>query len=155
MKEWNKAFPDDRQPDDNQIADFIRTPLWSSINDYLCRAYMTGPKYSYSGCSMQQGWNVKYSNSGKSLCTLYPMDGYFTMLVVIGPKEMTEAELMMPFLSEPVRSVFAKTKNGRGAKWLMLDICDWETLLDALKLIALRRKPINLIEMEDEDGKNI
>lgn len=51
--------------------------------------------------------------------------------------------------------VFAKTNNGQGAKWLMLDICDWETLLDALKLIALRRKPINHIEMEDENGKNI
>lgn len=27
--------------------------------------------------------------------------------------------------------------------------------MDALKLIALRRKPINHIEMEDENGKNI
>ncbi len=96
--EWYEAFDADSQPNDRQIMDFIHNPMWSSINNYLHRAYMSEPKYSYSGCSMQQGWNSKYS---------------------------------------------------KGAKWLMLDIKSRKTLLDALKLIALRVKPKNKIEREN------
>ncbi len=146
--EWREAFGADTQPDVKQISDFIHNSLWNNINAYLRRAYNSEPKYSYSGCSMQQGWNIKYAQGGKSICTLYPMNGYFTALIVIGPKEMAEAELMMPLLSEEARRTFAKTKTGQGAKWLMLDIKSREALYDALKLIALRVKPKNIIEME-------
>jgi hypothetical protein len=38
---------------------------------------------------------VKYQNSGKSLCTLYPMEGYFIALVVIGAKEEEEVEMAL------------------------------------------------------------
>lgn len=49
----------------------------------------------YSTCSFQPGWNVKYKKGGKSLCTLYPMDGYFIALVVVGPKEEEEVKICM------------------------------------------------------------
>lgn len=137
---WCEVFPASTQPDKRQIADFIQNPLWDEINGTLQSTYKTEPKYSYSGCSMQPGWNVKYQKSGKSLCTLYPMQGYFIALVVVGPKEMAEAELLLPFLSNGVREIFANTKTGQGAKWLMLDIWDKETLEDALRLVALRAK---------------
>lgn len=32
---------------------------------------------------------MKYRKSGRSLCTLYPMDGHFVALVVIGEHEKT------------------------------------------------------------------
>ncbi|KAB2952754.1 DUF3788 family protein [Heliorestis acidaminivorans] len=33
-------------------------------------AYQAKPHITYSKCSAQPGWNVKYKKSGKSLCTL-------------------------------------------------------------------------------------
>ena len=42
-------------------------------------------KIAYSNCAMDnnvwRGWNIKYQKSGKSLCTIYPQQGYFLALV--------------------------------------------------------------------------
>lgn len=85
------------------------------------------------------GWNMKYKKSGKSLCTLYPMRGYYIALVVIGRKEMIEAELLMPLCSDYVQTVFHDTKTGNGQKWLMIDVREREVLEDVLNLIQLRK----------------
>ncbi|MEO1768957.1 DUF3788 domain-containing protein [Candidatus Enterococcus ferrettii] len=151
---WKKCFPAKTQPTKEQIAAFIDNPLWFQFNDYLQQAYEVEPKYSYSGCSMQAGWNIKYVKSGKSLCTLYPMEGYFISLVVIGKKEMASAEELMPLVSPYVQKVFTGAKVGQGQKWLMLDMKEMAVLEDTLKLIALRREPQHQIEWRinnDED----
>ena len=145
--EWNLEYSADNQPSQVQIANFIQSSLWGTLNDYLCQAYRTEPKYAYSSCSMQPGWNVKYSKSGKSLCTLYPMNGYFIALVVIGRKEMLEAELLMPCLSKYVQNVFKETIAGQGAKWLMLEVQSSDTMFDIIELISLRVKPSITIKM--------
>lgn len=89
---------------------------------------------------MQAGWNVKYKKSGKSLCTLYPMEGYFIALVVVGSHELTEAELLMPLCSDYVQTVFKNTKIGNGQKWLMLEVRDREIMEDVFSLINLRKR---------------
>lgn len=143
---WKDYFPAEVQPTEQQIATFIANPLWDVCNQCLQQAYEAKPKYSYSGCSMQAGWNIKYAKAGKSLCTLYPMEGYFILLVVVGKKEMAAAEELMPLLSPYVQQVFAKAKIGQDQKWLMLEIKQKEVLEDAWKLITLRREPKHPIE---------
>ncbi|MBF2541759.1 DUF3788 domain-containing protein [Listeria seeligeri] len=145
--EWYQSAGAGQQPTEKQIANFVGNPLWAFANDYLRRAYLVKPQYNYSCCSMRPGWNIRYAKNGKTLCTFYPMSGYFSMLVVIGSKEIAEAELMMSMLSKYVSNVFSETAAGHGAKWLMLDIQSKDTLLDALKLVSLRVKPKNKIEM--------
>ena len=75
--EWSCKYGADNKPNQQQIINFVRSSLWETLNNHLHQIYMTEPKYNYSNCSMQPGWNVKYSKNGKSLCTLYPMEGYF------------------------------------------------------------------------------
>lgn len=86
---------------------------------------------------MQAGW-YEIQKSGKSFCTLYPMQGYFIALVVIGRKEMTEAELLIPLYSDYVQTVFKNTKVGNGQKWLMIEVRDREILQDVFSLLQLR-----------------
>ena len=93
----------------------------------------------HSRCSMQAGWNIKYKKDGKSLCTLYPMQGYFIALVVVGSRELTEAEFLMPQCSDYVQTVFKNTKIGNGQKWLMLDVRDRGIMDDVFSLINLRK----------------
>ena len=45
------------------------------------------PNLEFSKCSWEPGWNVKFKKSGKTLCTVYPRENYFTVIVVIGKKE--------------------------------------------------------------------
>ncbi len=78
--EWSLAYNSSREPTMEEIRTFIGKAalLWTELLAFLEETYHVPAKISYSSCSAQPGWNVKYQKSGKSLCTLYPMDGYFT-----------------------------------------------------------------------------
>lgn len=153
--EWSCTYGANNKPNQQQVADFVRSSLWGTLNHHLYQIYRIEPTYNYSNCSMQPGWNVRYRKNGKTLCTLYPMEGYFIVLVVIGRKEMSNAELLIPFLSEYVQKVFRETRVGQGAKWLMLDVQNLNTVVDIMKLLALRVKPLINIEKENEYVQSI
>ena len=138
---WSEQYTPDQTPTLEEIEAFIDNPLWDDFNTYLQKAYVAAPKMLYSGCSWQPGWNIKYQKSGKSLCTLYPMQGFFIALVVIGPKEMTEAELCMPLCGAYTQALFASVTVSMSSKWLMMHVTDAEVLGDVRRLIALRVKP--------------
>ena len=113
---------------------------------YLEDTYGVLSKVSYSKCSAQPGWNMKYQKSGKSLCTMYPMEGYFIALIVIGTKEETEVEAaaalgqFTPYLQE----LYRRTAFSCGGRWLMIQVTDRKILEDVKKLIAIRVKPKSL-----------
>ncbi|MDR1631207.1 MAG: DUF3788 domain-containing protein [Oscillospiraceae bacterium] len=138
--EWAKHYTADRRPTESEIAEFIGNPLWEEMHTFLHGGYGAAPTYSYSGCSAQPGWNVKYQKAGRSLCTLYPMPGFFIALVVIGAKEMHEAELLMPLCSADTQELFAHTPFSAGGKWLMLQVTSPEIFEDVKRLVQVRRK---------------
>lgn len=141
--EWYQLYSKNNQPSLEQISEFIDNSLWQNFNEKLQNLYQTEPKLSYSSCSMQAGWNVKYQKSGKSLCTLYPMYGFFIVLVVIGNKEMAEAELLIQTCTTYVSSLYQNTVFSAGGKWLMLKVTDDKILEDVISLIQLRVRPKN------------
>lgn len=67
------------------------------------------------------------------------MESYFIALIVIGKREWTEAELMLPFCTEYVQQLYHETKVGMGQKWLMIHVTDNEVLKDVKKYIAIKR----------------
>jgi hypothetical protein len=91
---------------------------------------------------MKPGWNVKYQKSGKSLCTLYPMEGFFIALVVIGNKESFEAELMLPLLSSYTQSLYQNTAFSAGGRWLMINVTD-QTILVCNPFVQIRASQNN------------
>lgn len=138
--EWIKLYGPDRQPSAAEIAAYINNPLWAEINRFLEANYEVQPSYSYSRCSGQPGWNVKYQKGGRSLCTLYPMEGFFIALVVIGEKEQAETELMMPLCDDYTQKLFSKTAFSAMGRWLMIFVTNETILEDVKRLIQIRRK---------------
>lgn len=137
--DWNSLYSNAELPTWEQVAEYINNPLWADFNERIQSAYQVKPCMEHSRCSMQAGWNIKYKKGGKSLCTLYPMEGYFTALVVIGNSEFAEAELLMPLCSNYVQTVFKTTKAGNRQKWLMLDVQNERIMEDVFSLINLRK----------------
>ena len=137
--DWNLLYSEKEPPSWEQITEYINDPLWTVFNQRIQSASHCDPRLEYSRCSMQAGWNIKYKKSGRSLCTLYPMQGYFIALVVIGSRELTEAELLMPLCSDYVQTVFRNTKTGNGQKWLMLEVREESIMRDVFTLINLRK----------------
>lgn len=136
---WNEAYPESIQPTFDDVQAFVKTERLPELRVHLEGEYKVSPKMEYSGCSAQPGWNIKYKKGVKSLCTIYPMDGYFIMLVVIGNREQPETELLLPSFTEYIRGLYEKTAFSCGGRWLMIDVTDRAVLEDVEKLVAIRR----------------
>lgn len=141
--EWSNLYDTNSQPSLDKISAYISNELWQHLNSFLQNTYHIQPKLTYSQCSMQRGWNIKYKKNGKSLCTLYPMENYFIALLVIGNKEMQEVELLMPLCSEYTQVLYEKTGSYNGGRWLMLNVTDSFILEDVINLIQIRVRPKN------------
>ena len=142
--EWSEAFGSEHQPEPGQVKEFVGTPLWDELADYLQQTYNVQPNVSYSCCAMDKGfwkgWNVKYKKSGKALCTLYPKKGYFVALVVMGAKELADADILIQFCDEYTQELYRQTEVSMGGKWLAINVTSERILSDVKNLIGLRVK---------------
>lgn len=135
---WNEQFAKNSQPAPDQIDAYIASPLWQALCEHLEKTYGVAPVIEHSICSGAPGWNVKYKKSSRSLCTLYPNEGFFTCMVSIGSKEAMEAELLLTNCTEAVRTLYWQCKPFNGARWLMIDVKSPEILEDVKRLIGVR-----------------
>jgi hypothetical protein len=128
--EWSRQYTKTMEPALKQIAEYIGSPLWQELCGFLETGYSTLPKVEYSICSGAPGWNVKYKKGGRALCTLYPHEGFFTCLICIGTKEVTECELLLSDCCSYVQELFLKAKPMNDTRWLMIDVTSrrfWRT----------------------------
>ena len=136
--EWSKLFEEASKPSMEEISAFIHNELWQDLNSSLQQTYGVKPALSFSKCSAQPGWNVKYKKGGKSLCTLYPMEGFFIALVTIGNKETHEVEQTLASYSQYTQALYQRTSFSCGGRWLMINVTDNAVLDDVLNLVSVR-----------------
>lgn len=123
-----------------EIGGYVRNPVLMQFCTEIKETYQCSEKIEYSGCSMEKGWNVKFKKAGKSLCTIYPREGCFTVLIVVGRKEKPAVEALLPECSAGLRSLYHRMPEGNGQKWLMIDLEDKDQLYsEVLRLIQIRR----------------
>ncbi|MDL2233421.1 DUF3788 domain-containing protein [Ruminococcaceae bacterium OttesenSCG-928-L11] len=139
--EWDVEYPRSREPSMADMEAFVQNPYWAKLHAFIEETYQARLEIRYSGCSMQRGWNIRCQKSGKTLCTLYPMQGFFIALVVIGEREKHETELVLPSLSEEIQTLYAGTTEGMGQRWLMIPVRSEAVLQDVQTLIQLRVQP--------------
>ena len=141
--QWHELFDREHEPSESQIKEYINTSLFGELDEHLRQTYKIKPKLAYSGCGMDggawKGWNIKYQKSGKSLCTLYPKQGYPLLLVTIGVRGVNEAELLMPMCTEYIQSLY-KQSDFHGSKYLGIELRDENILHDVKSLIEIRAK---------------
>lgn len=137
-EKWDK-LSQSQKPDMEALRSYVNNPLWDRLIWHIEAEYRCKPILEYSKCSMQKGWNIKYKKAGRSLCTLYPMEGVFIVLVVIGEKERNEMEFMLPACTKYLQQLYQDTKTGMGQKWLMIQVSNEAILNDVRQCIAIRR----------------
>ena len=129
-------------PTAEEMGDFIQNPLWEDFCEYMKREYRSEPAFSFSKCGMEYGWNAKFKKGSRALCTVYPREGYFTAMLVIGRKEKAQAEEQLPTFCDDIQQLYHKTSEGNGQKWLMIDLEDRDRRYDDLKaLLRIRCRP--------------
>ena len=126
----------------DEIVDYIKEPAlswWMDINSFIQKEYKASPKVSYSKCSMQKGWNVKYQKSGKSLCTLYPEMKSFITLIVIKLELIPIIEAMSSEFEPAVLDIVESARPFNGTKWLMIRVDSEAILKDVRELLVLKQ----------------
>ena len=124
----------------DEISEYTHNPLFLIFCTEIKKKYQCKEKIEYSSCSWEPGWNVKFKKSGRSLCTLYPKDGYFTVLVVIGKNEKSIVERILHQCTPVIQEIYHQTAEGNGQKWVMIDLEDRDgRFLDVMRLIDIRR----------------
>lgn len=124
----------------DELSEFIRNPLFERFCEDLETGLKAKHTLAFSRCSWIPGWNVKFRSGSRNLCTLYPHESWFTVLVVIGQKEKEGAEDILPECSQRIREIYETTQEGNGQRWLMIDLEDPdEVYRDTLRLIGIRK----------------
>lgn len=128
------------RPELDEICEYVKNPLFARFCSEIKETYHCAETIEYSSCSWEKGWNVKFKKSGKTLCTLYPREGFFTVLVVVGKKEKPAVEEILPECTAELRLLYDHTQEGNGQRWLMIDLEDeGELYRNVLRLIQIRR----------------
>ncbi len=128
-----------------ELSEFVKNPVFMQLCSEIKNTYKCNEQIEYSACSWEKGWNVKFKKAGKSLCTIYPREGYLTILIVVGRKEKPLVEEILPDCVAELQTIYAQTQEGNGQKWLMIDLEDQEKLYDdILRLIEIRKGAAHL-----------
>lgn len=144
MAEKDLVLDAGNTPAYDDILTYINEPAltrWKTLNSYIQEKYNIFPKITYSNCSAQKGWNVKYHKSGKSLCTLYPEKESFIVLIVI-KLELADIIKNMNTLFDPaVISIIDSARPFNGTKWVMIPV-DCEAIVQNVQeILALKYNP--------------
>lgn len=128
------------RPTLEEIGEYVRNPVFMLLCSELKTTFQCNEKIEYSSCSWEKGWNIKFKKAGKTLCTIYPKETYFTVMVVVGQKEKASVEEILPECTVALQDLYHQTQEGNGQRWLMIDLEDQDDLYrDLLRLIQIRR----------------
>ncbi|MFQ6092574.1 MAG: DUF3788 domain-containing protein [bacterium] len=130
-----------RIPTDRSIAAILgrREGLWADLREYLADSYEHSPEMSFDG--PKYGWAIRYRKSGKTLVTLYPERGSFTVLVVLGGNEVEKAQQTAGDLSKRVRDVMEKAEPRRDGRWLWIRPVTKGDIESVKTLLCAKRRP--------------
>lgn len=115
---YERMLNKERKPTKAEILRWIgkRGVHWSNLIEYLDSHYDHVPELSFWG--KKYGWAIRYRRSNKTLVALYPEFGRFTVLVILGKKEVFKVEAMLEKLSKRVQKLFRETKQLHDGRWL-------------------------------------
>lgn len=118
---------------------YIHNPLWGVFCQDMRQAYQVEPQFEFSKCGMEFGWNIKFRKGRRALCTVYPRENYFTVMLVVGRKERQRVEEGLPTFCGEIQRIYRETREVNGQKWLMIDLEDGGAQYDGVnRLLEIR-----------------
>ncbi len=135
-------FDEAIKPTEKDILYFLKKPAntaWIDLRSFLDINYDFIPETTFYG--RKYGWTVRYRRSGKTLCSLFPEKGSFTILLVFGKNEIQKFEELKLEFSQEIVQLYENTKKFHDGKWLWIRVHKPEDLEDVKMLTAIKKKP--------------
>ena len=137
-----------RKPDSKETISFIGDQVatkWLEMEDFLKTHYDFKPETVFYG--NKYGWTVRYRKSGRTLCSLFPEKGSFTVLITLGRKESDLVLSMKDELSSQIFKVIQESRQLRDGRWLWIRILKSNGITDIKKILAVKRKPKKQVDV--------
>ena len=134
---WDEMFAKENPPEFSDVTAYIQMDEWNQLYTELKDVIGAKPKLEHSRCSIP-GWNIKFKKRGKNLCTVYPKQGTFHILIIANKPHQIEIEAVLKTCGERINTAYQAVDFFNGGKWVMYDVENQEHLDDALKLIQFR-----------------
>lgn len=136
-----RLFDKEKKPTDRSILEALgkSTLLWTELRAYLKSAYDIPPELDFGG--KKYGWSIRYRKSGKTLVTLFPEHASFTVLVVLGKKEVAAIQAGGESLSRNVQDCFDGATQRHDGRWLWIRPTCKSDIESIKVLLATKRRP--------------
>ena len=139
--EYQRMSDKEHKPSEKEILGYLggkAGEAWADIVSFLETHYHFSPELDYGGT--KYGWSIRYRRSGKSLCTLYPEEGAFTILIVLGKKDVEQFEGHINEFSTEFVQLFKSAKQFHDGRWLWIRLLDKSDAEDIRRLLTMKRK---------------
>ena len=137
-----------RKPDSKEIITFIGdqvTTKWLEMEDFLKTHYDSKPETVFYG--NKYGWLVRYRKSGRTICSLFPEKGSFTVLITLGKKESDLVLSMKDQLNSQIFKVIQESRQLHDGRWVWIRILKPNDITDIKKILAVKRKPKRQVDV--------
>ena len=137
-----RMYEKEKEPTDEDIQKFVGARFaedWIGLKAYLENNYDFSPETVFYG--KKYGWTIRYRKSGRTLCSLFPEAGDFTVLIVLGKKEIEKVEEVLNELCTALREQFNNTDQLHDGRWLWIRMSSVESLEDIKEILQVKRKP--------------
>ena len=132
------------RPGEEEILGTIgKTVAWLDLTQFIEQNYDFAPELAFFG--KKYGWTLRYRKSGKTLCSLFPEQGAFSALVVLGRREAEKALSMLDEFGSGVRTALEETEQLHDGRWLWIRVLSVDDADDVKKLLRLKRRPNRVV----------
>ncbi|UCF58440.1 MAG: DUF3788 domain-containing protein [Candidatus Bathyarchaeota archaeon] len=131
-----------RKPTAEEMVSFIgeqAKDAWLETKRFIKDRYDLVPETIFYGT--KYGWTIRYRKGSKTLCSLFPEKGGFTVLIVLGKKESEKALSIRNELSTKIHKLLGNTEQLHDGRWLWIRLLTTSDTDDIKKLLQIKRKP--------------
>jgi len=139
---YERMLDKEHTPAKQDIIDYLgegAAGAWNDVVSFLEDNYNFEPETIYGG--QKYGWVVRYRRSGKTLCALYPERGAFTILIVLGKKEVEQALVGLPEFNPGVADTISNAKQYHDGRWLWIRVLNKDDTDDVKRLVQIKKRP--------------
>jgi hypothetical protein len=115
-----------------------RLSAWQQLIRFIREKYRVQEEFKFL-YGDKYGWGLRFSTKGKLLTSLYPVQGGFTVQIILRPEAVEKAQRMK--MGRNVNRAIARAKPWPNERWLLIPVESEKDFRDIQELLALRVEP--------------
>ncbi len=143
---YERMMDKSNQPSDADMINTIGQPIagaWTALRSFLVGTYNITPIFNSGG--KKYGWNLQHRIGGRPLCEMYPENGSFTALVILGKVELEQALGRIDSFGSIVRKALEESPRFHDGCWMYIRVSDpitcQQDVQDIQQLILIKKAP--------------